>query len=82
MLATGRVPVPLVGEVCQIRVTLGRLDNDMASVTTITTVRTTARDIFFTSEAHAAVAAVASANVNRDSINKHASMTPGGHARG
>jgi hypothetical protein len=64
-------PVPLVSERDQgVHTRLG-LDDDTASVTPISPARSTARDVFFTSESHTAVSASTGDDFDFDTVDKH-----------
>lgn len=65
------VPVSMANEVAQGTLIGISLENNVAAVAAVATIGATARDKHFTTKTAAAIAAIASATIQNDSIGKH-----------
>jgi hypothetical protein len=71
MLTAFCVPVPVANEVTQGTLIGISLENNVATVAAVATIGATARNKNFTTKTTAAIAAIASATIQNDSIGKH-----------
>ncbi len=72
VVAPRRPPVPLMGKVRKVGVTLCRPDHHVTASAAVAAIRPAPRRILLPTEAHAAVASGSPANINGHSVDEHA----------